>query len=412
MKKITSFLFAFLFTGFTYSQTVQTLSMFMDIDAYNNSIYISTLGLGVIKSTNAGDNWYTASLGIEGKDIRSLAISPSDPNELVATVWNNCCPVGGFLAVFKSTNGGDNWIQANSGLSGSLGPIAYDPSNTNVIYVAGYFGAFYKTTNGGTTWASISGIGWDVNSLYVQSDGSVWAGGQGGLIKSTNGGLNWQTISGIPSGNIIKIIGSSTDLNFILVNKENDIFKSTNAGTNWTQVGQNIGSGNILGFGSNLNTFFIGNKKGVYKTSDGGNSWSVVDTNSVLLAHQGSASNNNLYVVSGGGIFSINNVTTNIGEPESIMPIKLSLSQNYPNPFNPSTNIEFKINSPANVKINIYDINGQLICNLVNEELSTGVYTTNWDGTDSHGNKISSGTYFYRVEAGSTFDVKKMILLK
>ena len=92
--------------------------------------------------------------------------------------------------------------------------------------------------------------------------------------------------------------------------------------------------------------------------------------------------------------------------------IDFSISQNYPNPFNPSTNIEFKINSPANVKINIYDINGQLICNLVNEELSTGVYTTNWDGTDSHGNKISSGTYFYRVEAGSTFDVKKMILLK
>lgn len=416
MKKITLLLFVFLFARYTYSQTVQGLSMFTDVDASTNSIYVSTLGMGVIKSTNSGDTWFTASSGIEGKDIRSLAISPSNVNELVATVWNNCCPVGGFLSVFKSTNGGNSWIQANSGLSGSLGPIAYDPSNTNVIYVAGYFGAFFKTTNGGTNWSAISGVSGDINSLFVQPSGTVWAGGWGGLRKSTNGGSTWQSMSGIPSGNVHEIIGINSDPNSIFINIDlsgfRAIYKTTNGGNSWSQVGQSIGGGEVLSFGSNSNTLFVGNKKGCFKTLDGGNNWSVVDTTSVLLAHQGILSNNNLYIVSGGGIFSINNVTTNIGEPGSIIPLKLSLSQNYPNPFNPSTNIEFKINSPSNVKINIYDINGQLIRNLVDEELSTGVYTTNWDGTDNQGNRISSGTYFYRIEAGTTYDVKKMILLK
>ncbi len=399
-----------------YSQSVKTLSVFTDIDAKGSNIYVSTLGFGVLKSTNRGDSWFLASTGIEGKDILSVAISPSDTNQLVATVWNNCCPVGGFLGVYKSTNGGNNWVQINTGLSVDLGPIAYDPSNSSVIYVGGYFGAFYKTTNGGNNWASISGLGGDVNSLLVQSNGTVWAGGWGGLQKSTNGGTNWQTLSGIPYGNVFKIISYPSDVNAIYINIDlsgvSAIYKTTNGGSSWSQVGQSIGGGNILGFGNSLSNVFVGNKKGCYKTSDGGSTWSVVDTTSLLLLHQGSAANNNLYVVGGGGIFVLSPVTVNVEGDFDIKPLKFSLSHNYPNPFNPSTVIEFQINEESSVTIDIYDSQGELVKNLLSKELQTGVYTVRWDGTNTFGNRLASGTYFYRVHAGNQFDVKKMILLK
>lgn len=87
MKKITLLLFGFLFSSFIYSQTA--LSLYFDIDAQANDIYVTTMGLGVIKSTDSGDTWLIASTGIEGKAVSSLAISPQNAQNLVATVWNH-----------------------------------------------------------------------------------------------------------------------------------------------------------------------------------------------------------------------------------------------------------------------------------------------------------------------------------
>ena len=313
MKNLFLICFFALLNTLVFSQPAHTLSMFMDIDANGNSIYVSTLGFGVLKSTNSGNTWFLASTGIEGKDIRSLDISPTNPSELVATVWDNCCPVGGFLGVYKSTNGGDNWFSISSGLSGDLAPIAYDPSNSNTIYVAGYFGNFYKSTNGGANWTIVSGVFGDINSLHVQSNGTVWAGGWGGLRKSTNGGTNWQTMPGIPSGNVIYIESIGSDLNtiYVTVNPSGEtrlIYKTTNGGSSWAQIGQSIGGGNILALVNDPNTVFVGNKKGCYKTTDGGANWTVVDTSIVLSANSGSIANGNLYLASGGGVYELDNV--------------------------------------------------------------------------------------------------------
>ena len=102
---------------------------------------------------------------------------------------------------------------------------------------------------------------------------------------------------------------------------------------------------------------------------------------------------------------------TDVDEPANTS-INFRVSQNYPNPFNPSTTIEFSLNSPEKVTINIYDINGRLIRNLFNEELVAGTYTALWEGTDNFGNRVASGTYFYRINSENSYDVKKMILLK
>jgi tetratricopeptide (TPR) repeat protein len=91
----------------------------------------------------------------------------------------------------------------------------------------------------------------------------------------------------------------------------------------------------------------------------------------------------------------------------TIRPEKFELSANYPNPFNPSTTIRFAIPEANVVTLKVYDVLGKEVVTLVNEEKSIGFYEVQIDAT-----RLSSGIYFYQMQAGSFHDVKKMLLLK
>ncbi|NIM20732.1 MAG: T9SS type A sorting domain-containing protein [Candidatus Latescibacteria bacterium] len=89
-----------------------------------------------------------------------------------------------------------------------------------------------------------------------------------------------------------------------------------------------------------------------------------------------------------------------------------SLAQNYPNPFNPITTIEYSIKERAHVSLKVYNVAGQLVRRLVNEEKPAGEYTKGWNGRNDEGNPVSSGVYFYRIVTKNFTQTKKMILLK
>jgi predicted acyl esterase len=95
--------------------------------------------------------------------------------------------------------------------------------------------------------------------------------------------------------------------------------------------------------------------------------------------------------------------------PEGTLPNTYALSQNYPNPFNPVTKISFNLpkDFSGNVTLKIYDMTGREVAQLMNENLTTGMYEVKWDAA-----KYSSGIYFYKLSAGSFSDVKKMMLVK
>ncbi len=99
-------------------------------------------------------------------------------------------------------------------------------------------------------------------------------------------------------------------------------------------------------------------------------------------------------------------------EDHAQLPKEFDLRQNYPNPFNPTTVIEYALPKASEVKIQIYNILGQKVRNLVDESQEAGYKTIHWDGKDDHGNEVSSGVYFYRIEAGDFIKCKKMTLLK
>jgi hypothetical protein len=94
------------------------------------------------------------------------------------------------------------------------------------------------------------------------------------------------------------------------------------------------------------------------------------------------------------------------------LPSHLTLQQNFPNPFNPSTTIEYSMPHADNVSIEIFDITGKLIKTLISERQDAGEHFTLWDGSDSAGSRVSSGTYFYLLKYGNSQAARKMILLK
>ena len=127
------------------------------------------------------------------------------------------------------------------------------------------------------------------------------------------------------------------------------------------------------------------------------------------------------------GSAAMNNVMTRMdcqpchGDPHSAQSVEtlpgsastFELSQNYPNPFNPSTRIQFAVPQTEKVKLEVYDIQGRLIKTLVDYELyQPGKYEVSWNGIDNKGNRVASGVYFAKMQAGKFAHTKKMIMNK
>ncbi len=128
-------------------------------------------------------------------------------------------------------------------------------------------------------------------------------------------------------------------------------------------------------------------------------------TNIYLANNEGNAK-----VVGQQLLTSVEQINNNTTIPESHI-----IAQNYPNPFNPSTLIQFTIPqnmSNSKTQLRIYNIQGEVIDELINKQLPSGTYLTRWNGENQFGNKVTSGIYFYEIKVGQNKFVGKMNLLK
>ncbi len=100
------------------------------------------------------------------------------------------------------------------------------------------------------------------------------------------------------------------------------------------------------------------------------------------------------------------------GHTPVALPVGVLRVGNFPNPFNPITEIAFDLPRAAQVSVNIYNLQGRLVTTLLDEERPQGAGQVVWNGTDSRGGAVASGTYFYRIRAGQDQQIRKMTLLK
>jgi len=106
------------------------------------------------------------------------------------------------------------------------------------------------------------------------------------------------------------------------------------------------------------------------------------------------------------------NTALNIIEDDVIKPNAFSLKQNYPNPFNPSTSISFELFEPSDISINVHDLRGKLVKNLLSGNLNNGAYNIQWNGKNTNGMSVAGGVYFYSITSGENTVIKKMSLIK
>ncbi|MBT5420051.1 MAG: T9SS type A sorting domain-containing protein [Candidatus Cloacimonetes bacterium] len=106
--------------------------------------------------------------------------------------------------------------------------------------------------------------------------------------------------------------------------------------------------------------------------------------------------------------FELNSVTS----VDNLVVNPNALNQNSPNPFNPETNISFDLRDDAKVVLEIYNLKGRKVKQLVNSSISSGHHSVVWNGKDDNNKTVSSGIYFYKIEATDFQATKKMLLLK
>ncbi len=194
------------------------------------------------------------------------------------------------------------------------------------------------------------------------------------IYKSTNKGNNWTEINPAFWGWFRKMEFSNS--NFFMPSYEG-VFVSTNAGLNWTQKNEGL-------YNLRLNSVFSANEF-IFAGTMGNSVWR-------RPVQQ---------------LIGITNISSEI-------PSEYSLEQNYPNPFNPVTNIKFKValchscggRNPF-VVLKVFDLLGREVKTLVNEVLQPGTYSVRFDASS-----LSSGIYFYSLEANNIRITKKCILLK
>jgi len=192
------------------------------------------------------------------------------------------------------------------------------------------------------------------------------------------------------------------------------VFLSTNNGTSWTAVNtgltDSVGVNALAVSGTNL---FAGTEGGVFLSTNNGTSWTAVNSGLTNLYVMGiGASGRNLFAGTySGGVWRrpLSEMITSVEGLSPELPKHFSLEQNYPNPFNPATTIQFTIPSGTygRTSLRVYNVLGNEVAILVNEQKSPGTYALRWDASG-----MPSGVYFYRLRAGQFVETKKLILLR
>lgn len=408
MKKASSVLILLFLTSFKVSIAQWTAlnttfgREIKSIIKHGNSLVAGTVDGGIYISANSDQNWSQKNSGLSNLKVYSLA---SNGNLIAAGTYGN--------GVFISSDNGNTWTFSGGSISV---PYIYALAFVGNNLIAGTGGGgFFRSSNNGSSWTNAGGTTHIVNSIYVTPNYSFI--GQGPYAyKSTDNGNTWTTLIGSSSTTVkgfAETPKGSGGTN-IFVGALDGVYLSTDNGSTWKKTNSGLSYTNvnaIVATGQNL--FVATEGGGVFRSADNGNTWTAINTGLPANTNGRSLilSNNILYLGTSDGVVWKRNLSdfgiTTVESLKEEIPSAFELSQNYPNPFNPTTKIQFSIPASQRVSLKIFDITGREVASLVDEFLSAGNYSYDFDGS-----KLSSGIYFYRLISGNFSEIKKMALIK
>ncbi|HEY6907431.1 MAG TPA: YCF48-related protein [Ignavibacteriaceae bacterium] len=286
-----------------------------------------------------------------------------------------CCPTS--AKIYKTLDYGDSWTKLNV-------PVSID---------YGFHRIFFNDEN----------IGWII--------AKEWQSNNHKLLMTKDGGENWVIAYDINTSYLWDIY--FTDLNNGWVVGDSGIVLHTmDGGNNWQIQHSDYSRSNFrVYFRNDKEGYITGSQGYIATTTDGGITWNSYSTwcnNNLLGGIYIFEDNSGIACGNRGAILKNDNVILqNINDWNEKPNEDFRVYQNFPNPFNPSTKIKYVVPQSSNVVIKVYDILGNEIETLVNEEKTTGTYELTWSAAN-----LSSGIYFYQIKVGGFIQTKKMILLK
>jgi len=188
------------------------------------------------------------------------------------------------------------------------------------------------------------------------------------------------------------------------------VFLSTNTGSSWIAASTGLTSTYVVSLALSGTTLFAAVQGGgVFYSTNYGASWNSASAGLDPFVRCLAVSGSNIYAgVVGGGVWTrpLSELITSARQVNYV-PAQFSLEQNYPNPFNPSTTITFSLPSTTYVVLRVFDALGREVSTLASEELPAGSYSRVWQAEN-----VSSGMYFYRLQAGAFSATRKLTVLR
>jgi photosystem II stability/assembly factor-like uncharacterized protein len=399
------------------SPTNETLRKLYFVDKNNG--WAVSLGGKIINTIDAGETWHIQNSTVTTPIVDIFFINP---NRGWALTYPSEPPFG--TSILKTTNGGLDWIKDSVFFENEIfTTIFFLDENTGFVGGKGV----KKTIDGGLTWLNsfiepggVSTLPINKFSFYSNTFGYACGGRvdvAGVVWRTTDGGNNWSSI-GLSPDQIYDVFVFDS-LNAISLSGDPEllypigVIKTTDGGITWAFT-------ELPFFGISFAIDFLNQNEGwsvsgykFLRTSDGGNTWFGEPTpdSAIVYDIQFVDQYTGFACGEGGALLKF----TSFKKPQVDKPT-FELMQNYPNPFSEKTTIRFTVLSqdsdvPTRVKIKLFDILGNELSTLVDEEFYWGFYESELNPAKQN-LALSSGVYIISLISGDCFISKKLIYLK
>ena len=400
-----------------------------DLVLVNNTFYAASDSRGLFRSSD-GKRWSSLNLSFP------FEFPPKRGSGFIGSILvegETIVAGTAYRGVYRSTDAGGTWLSMGEGLPQfDAYRVQGSPTASDGIFAMSMRSGFFRFSEGANRWehygpplpdSSLSCfviVGDPTTRRRLYLLGTM----RNGIFALREGDERWLfSGKGLSKGSIIADIGvvqHNSKMSFIVATGDG-IYRSTNLGEVWEKVYSHqpqTGDYTVTTFASNSSMIIAGTEGGNLVVSvDGGSTWRKAGTE---RAHHTQIwnmviRNDTLWIATvGAGLHHLPlsqlkfSATAAVAKEEAkSVPREFVLNQNYPNPFNATTTFTFSVVETRNVSLRIYDIQGREIETIIDKELQPDNYSFPWNARS-----YASGTYFFRLIAGSFISTKKLVLLK